>query len=523
MFSLASYLAAPPSPDMSREITLARVDYGDNENTEFHVTAIELADESILVAAVDGIQLRLLKTDIAGNLLAESIVKIDLNAIITFDGYQQDSGKLTLVTLSGTESRLIKVIEVNLADSSYTEQILATDVKKFRLLYDQVIIEHQDGLYLYSINQGTAAQKLVSGAIHSWATRKADDTIYVMANRSIDGMIEGVLTTYNISGSNYKNTLTRIVAAAARDDYTRDLRDIFVSNNVMTALYVWTDKRDGVNYLTLHQHLLTAEGIEQTSRFQGRFPIYKGRFDIIEAETGSAKVLMQTNTVNGINLVRSTLATEHRPIVEALTKTRKFSKLSDYSVINGETVLIFCDFERAERVINLASSQDEAIKATSRISTIEPMQVVVISLLVLAMALFMGGIGYLLLTSFLPAAGLLALQKMTPEYRHKLPVQIILAVFAQTFIKILLTRYIVNQTAYFEFRPLLIGSEPYIYLAMIFMSGISCLLMVLYHKKSQNTGAATSAAFIRFVVADYVQYTLLIFMYICTSLIIGKI
>jgi len=83
--------------------------------------------------------------------------------------------------------------------------------------------------------------------------------------------------------------------------------------------------------------------------------------------------------------------------------------------------------------------------------------------------------------------------------------------------------YIIHVMGTFVLRPLMIGNEPYIYIFMVITSIISYYLMVRHYRWNREYERTITLSYLQFLFYEYIIFTLVVFIYIATYMIIGKI
>ncbi len=514
LYTLASFLAAPPSEGFSREVTVDTVDFGFISNIRTPVVTVENSDDTLTIVAMDGLVTTFMTIDAKGTLLDRFHIELDLYKASQLDAYR--SGPDTMV-LYFIQDDLFKAT-VDMQSHTYDKIMADPEVRSFVCKDNLLVLEKANGLFGLDTSRGTPPVPLVSGAILDYAATIEDGVCHVLAGiRNDEAMDLRVIVTDN-GFSGIKDTL---ILGKTRDSYLKTIQDVFVQDQVMTGLYVWTDNKYGLNHLTVQQINLQNGTI--TASFSNSFQIHKGRFVIDEAIEGRVSVLMQDHVHRGVNLVSATMEQGKDPEVVPLTKTRELSQLSGYFDLGHEQALVFWDSIRTTRVVKFASTEETLVKSTTSILTVNFLSLAGITLFVILAAAFIGTIPYLMFTSLVPLVIMLAMARFTAEYMNKIKVQNAVAGAVATGLKLYLTWHLIHGMGHFSFRPALIGGEPMIYLALVASSVFSWLIASRHARNDRKYDSEDLKSFAFYLFADYVQYIMMVLVYVGSAMILDKI
>ncbi|HAP42525.1 MAG: hypothetical protein A2087_14705 [Spirochaetes bacterium GWD1_61_31] len=530
MYTLAGFLAAPPSTGMSREITLATVASGFVENARNPVLTIQAGADQLDIVAIDGQRTRLLRVSAQGQVLADRSLDLNLYKIAQLDGYRSGPDQLTLYY---NQAGLFRAI-VDTRNLTWQVSQVAADTRCFASYGDSLVYETTGGLYGLTdvaLNDATIqrqAKLLLAGRILSWDAAFDDGACRLLASVGTAAGQDLVLVA---AEAGFGDVRSRVLAASSNSDYLRRIEDVYWADGQLTSLHVWTNRRDNVNHLTLRTFSLAGDDLaageltagEQAAEWQRTFAIHRGPFTITRAAGQTVEVLMQAHTLNGVNLVLADLSAGQPLSVYQLTKTRHYSKPGRYFQLDGENCLVFWDFELASRTIQFASSHPALIAQTTRLWTINPGYLLMLTAFAILMAFFTGGIAYLLLTSLIPLMLLVATNRLPSRFGRHPWLRTALAAGLQTVLKTLLTWHTINIMGNDLLLPPLVGREPWLYLAMVATSAISYLFLAARLKRHPDNPEIASEAYVSFIGVEYLQYSLLILVYVCTGLLIGKL
>jgi hypothetical protein len=514
LYTLATFLAAPPSEGFSREVAVGKVDYGFISNMQTPVVTVPDRDGTLTVVAMDGHVTTFMTLASNGKVLDRFSIDLDLYKASQLDAYR--SGPDTLV-LYYVENDLFEAI-VNMKSQSYVMTMAEPEVRSFVCDENLLVLEQPNGLFWFDASLGTPPVPLIQGAIQDYAATIEDGVCYVLASVNNDSALDFRAIIADRGLSRIKDIL---IIGKTRDNYLKTIQDVFVQDQIMTGLYVWTDNKYGLNHLTIQQ--LDLRDGEIRGSFSNSFPIHKGRFVIDEVADGRVSVLMQDHVHRGVNLVRATMEEGREPEVVPLTKTRELSQLSDYFDTGEEKSLVFWDSVRTTRAVKFASTEPALVKSTTSILTVNYLSLAGITLFVILAAAFIGTIPYLMFTSLVPLVIVLAMTRFTAEYRNKAKVQNAVAGAVGTGLKLFLTWNLIHGLGQFAFRPALIGGEPVIYLALVATSVVSWLISSILIQNSRKYESVALNSFVVYLLADYAQYIMMVLVYVGSAMILDKI
>ena len=514
IYTLADFLAQAPSEGFSRDVAAATVEYGFISNMQTPVVTVVNSDDTLTMVAMDGHRTSLVTLDATGTIRDSFHIDLDLYKASQLGAYRQDPNTLILFFVDTD----LFMATVDMVSHIYVTTIVEPQVKSFVGNGDLLVFEKPNGLFGLDMRNGGIPVPLVTGVVLDYSATFKDDSCYVLTGiRNGEAMDLKTI----VASKGFEEINDTLILGNSRDNYLKTIQDAFVQDQVLTGLFVWTDNKYGLNHLTVKQIDLRDGTI--TNSFSNSFPIHKGRIVIDEVREGMVSVIMQEKVHRGINLVRTTMGQGTKPDVVPLTKTRELSQLSSYSNLGNEKVLVFWDSIRTTRAVRFASTEAALVKSTTSILTVNYISLAGITVFVTLVAAFIGTIPYVLFTSFIPLLIMLAMNRFISDYRNKANVQNAVAATVGTALKIYLTWHLIHRMGLFTFRPVLIGGEPGIYLALMVSSLLSLLIASAYRRRNSTYDSLALNSFAIYLFVDYVQYIMMILVYIGSTMILDKI
>jgi len=515
-FTISSFLASVPSEGFSREIEIEKVTSGKQISINSHVETIRISDEETMITAVDNHQLKLIIISRLGAVVDEKVVELDLFNAIDISASIDTEGILSLYY---NKDHLYQVT-IDLETLKYSEVKVADDVIHFIRNDEVIVFQQKTGLYVFNINDNARVLPLVNGDIKS----------FVMDKEEASGIYHLMTTIRNIVSVDiryvqFDHDLTIshefLIKENSGNSYLKYIRAIYVEGDVLTGVYVWSDNVYGKNYVTIHQYD-TKTG-ELSTDYRREFSLHRGRYLITDVEEDKVTLLFQEDVHYGINIVEVVISKEDEPIIKPLTKTKKISFISDYFTFGEDQVLIFFDLTDGDKIIYFATSNAEIVESTTKATTINPIRIIGLIIIVIFQAAFTGAVVYLLFVALGPFILLLLMNKFLPGFKNKIYVQSGISVVIHTGLKIYLTYQLIHVMETYILTPPFVGEEPFIYIFMILMSIISYYLMSRYIKWNIDYASTPMEAYLQFILFEYVSYTLMVYIYITTYLVISKI
>lgn len=510
-YTLASYLAAPPSDGFSRETPISQVAYGDSRIVKSHVTSIQKNNELITTIAVDGHQTTIITNDMSGSVTDTLSLGLDLFKSKQVDAYYEDDTTLVIYYITDA---LYKTV-INTSNSNMSNQLLKENVRSFAASGQELIIVTEEGMSLIDTS-GTTELTLIEGTFRSYQATKENNTWYVMYTK-VNGF------TYDLEIATVQDDSLDITTLASdeRSSALEFIHDIHIQDSLLTGIAIHTNERDGLNYINAIQYDLNTNTL--LPMFEVGFPIHDSRYTLTNTGDGQFSMLLQLPFRGGINIAEATVTDSGISSIKYLTKTHGLSKLSGYISTDNDTGLVFLDRVEDKRHILFASTNSKLIAETTNLSTIDPLNILTITIFASLMGLFIWSIPYLLLAGGLPTVLSLMLSKffgkddMKPEKYDLIPAVLM------TGLKLYFTWHLIHQMGNYIVRPAFIGQEPIIYIALIITSIISYMLFIKSHKHAKGDAITVSAPFISYVGADLIQYSMLVFTYISLNMIVDKV
>jgi hypothetical protein len=249
----------------------------------------------------------------------------------------------------------------------------------------------------------------------------------------------------------------------------------------------------------------------------------KSNYSIQKVKDDEVDLILQDMTQTGINVIYASLKAGQEAIMTPLSKTSKLSVLSQYFSQGQEKNLVFYDVWDDNKIIYFASSNPKLIEETTRITRINPLRILGTSLIVILESIYLGAVSFAFLVVLGPFLLLILLNKVLPEFRFKDYVQSGICAILQLLLKLRLIYYLIHKMHSYDFAPLFIGSEPTVYIVLSLMSIGAYGLMMNYIRQNKQYSASQISGYLRFIVYDFLMYTLLVTVYTSTGFVLYKL
>lgn len=515
-FTVSTFLASGPSQGFSREVEIIEATSGKQINLNSHVETILLSEDKVLIAAVDNHHYKLITISPLGTVLDENTLDLDLFNARDISASLNQEGILTLYYIEGD---LFKVL-IDLETMTCTKSIVSNDVDYFTREGQMIVFQKDSNLFFLNIENDERILPLLKGPIKSYAMTKDNKTglyhLMTTIRNSIEVDIRYVQFNEQLTIEN--DFLLRESSANNRLQYISALH---AADEILTAVFVWTDTIYGENNVTVHQY--TTETAELITDYRHEFSSHRSRYIITDVIDDHVQMIFQENVHYGVNLVEVLMSSDKTRTIRPLTKTNKLSLLSKYFQFGEDQGLVFFDLVENEKIIYFASSNPELIEMTTKAWTINPLRIIGLIFMVIIQAAFTSAIFYIIFISIGPFLLLLLLNKFLADFKNKIYVQSGIAALIHTILKLFLTYHIIHVMGNYILKPPIIGEEPYIYVFMIFLSIFSFFLMsrnIKYHRDGDDRPIQS---YLHFIFYDYVSYTLIVYIYIVTYLLIDMI
>lgn len=514
-FSVSSFLASVPSEGFSREVEVAKVTSGEQININSHIETIRLSDEETLITAVDNHEFKLITISRLGEIVNEKVIELDLyNAreiSVDLDG--------NILTLYYVDEDLFQVT-IDLDTLEYTSINIAKDVDELMRIEDVLIYQVDAGLFAIQTNDLTNPVQLVDGAIKSYTMDLDEETNTFHLMTTIRNVIAvDILYIQFDENLNVENEI--MLEENAGNSYLKYISVIEANDNILTAVYVWSDNKYGENNVTVHQY--NTQTGELITDYRHEFALHNSKYIITDVTSDRVTMLFQEDVHYGINITEVVMEEENEATITPLTKTKKLSYLSKYFEFGEDQALVFFDISQGDKIIYFASSNPELIETTTKATSIDPIRIIGLIFIVIFQSAFISGIYFLLFVAIGPFVLLLVLNRFLPDFKNKIYIQSGISTIIHTILKIRLTYQLINVLGTYVFIPPFVGEEPYIYIFVAFLSMISYYLMTRYIKWNIEYKSTPAQGYLNFIFFDYVSYTLIVYIYITTYLVINKI
>lgn len=312
-----------------------------------------------------------------------------------------------------------------------------------------------------------------------------------------------------------------MIEEGSNNSYLKYIRDLHVEGGVVTGIFVWADHKANENNITVHQYdILSSHKITDYHR---TFSLLSSPPTIIDVTDDQVTMLIQENVYYGINCVVVQMFEDQESQIVPLTKTKNISISSRYFEFGDDRGLVFFDMVDNNKIIYFASSNQELVEKTTKIMTINPVRVFGMLLMVLGLAALLNLFSYVLEVAVLPFLLLILMNKFMPNFKNKELIKGLISAIFHTVLKVFLVYQYIHVSGTFILRPPLVGSEPYIYIFMALTSVFSYYLMVRRYQWNRQYETTITMSYLHFLLYEYVIFTLLVFVYIVTFMVIGKV
>lgn len=514
--TMSRFFAESPSKGFSREIEIAEVFSGINEFIESHVNSLVLPDDTVLITAIDDQVVKIIKVSPAGKVIKENVINLNLYHARELSTSIDQEGNLRLIYLQGNLYKVI--IDLNTFDYKGTK--IADDVDAFVQEGDTIIFQQASDLYGMNINDPSKVMPILTGPIKSYALDQDPSTgiYHLMATIRNTIEVDIVYVQFDESLEINNNFLIREASAST---YLKYIRGLHVKDDLVTAIFVWTDPLYGKNNLTIHQYDTHTSNL--ITDYRREFSLHKSPFTILDVKEDQVKILLQEKVHYGVNIVEVLISKDQDTKITPLTKTKRLSMSSNYFQIGEDQGLVFFDLIDNKKVIYFASSNQALIDKTTMVITINPIRIVGIIFIVGVLSAFFSAVYYVLACGIGPFLLLMLMNKYLPNIKHKEYFKSLVSVTLHLALKLYLIYYIIHGLGTYVLRPPTIGNEPYIYIFMVITSIISYLLMVRHYRWNLEYEASITLSYLHFLFYEYIIFTLSVFIYIVTYMVIGKI
>lgn len=515
-YSVSSFLAEVPSEGFSRELEIAQVEAGKQININSHVETIIVSDEKAMIAAVDGHEFRLITISNVGEILEDQVVDLDLFYATEVSSFINNDGNLVVIY------NKVDLFEatIDLNTLSYTTTEIAKEVSSFTREEDVIVFQQETGLYSVTITDYDRVLPLVHGEIKSFRLEKDHNANIYHLLTTIKNIIN-VDITYIQFGEDLRVVNDFVIRENTGSNRLKYISAIDVGDELLTAVYVWSDNKFGSNNVTVQQYKLTTG--EMTTNYYDEFSFHHSKYVITNVVGSQVSMLFQDDVHYGVNIVEAIMEEDVEPLITPLTKTKKLSYLSKYFTIGDDQAIVFVDLVNRDKMIYFASSNEMVIEETTKATSIDPIRIIGLIFIVIFQAAFTGAVVYLLFVAIGPFILLLIMNKFLPKFKNQIYIQSFISVMIHTGLKLRLTYQLIHEMQTYVFVPPIIGAEPYIYVVMVVLSIISYLLMSRYIKWNIEYTSTAMTGYLHFIFFEYVSYTLLVYIYITTYLVINKI
>lgn len=515
-FSMSSFLANGPSEGFSREVVIGEVLSGEKNNRSGHVNTLVLSDEEILITAVDNQQVKLYKVSRLGNVIEEDVLDLNLFHASDISTSIDDEGILTLIYL---DDNLYKVL-IDLETLEFQRIVMAENVELFLRNGQTIVFQRDSNLYGMNIDAPDKVMPLLTGPIRSYAMDQDQSTGIYHLMATIKNSVD-IDLAYIQFNENFELVNDFLIEEGSNNSYLKYIRDLHVEGGVVTGIFVWADHKANENNITVHQYDIHSS--HKITDYHRTFSLLSSPPTIIDVTDDQVTMLIQENVYYGINCVVVQMFEDQESQIVPLTKTKNISISSRYFEFGDDRGLVFFDMVDNNKIIYFASSNQELVEKTTKIMTINPDRVFGMLLMVLGLAALLNLFSYVLEVAVLPFLLLVLMNKFMPNFKNKELIKGLISAIFHTVLKVFLVYQYIHVSGTFILRPPLVGSEPYIYIFMALTSVFSYYLMVRRYQWNRQYETTITMSYLHFLLYEYVIFTLLVFVYIVTFMVIGKV
>ncbi|MDW7660778.1 MAG: hypothetical protein SCL54_05035 [Bacillota bacterium] len=515
-FTMSRFLATGPSEGFSREVEIGTVKSGEKNYIDSHVSTLVLSDEEILITAVDHQQVKLYTVSRLGKVIEEDVLDLNLFRAREISTSIDHEGILTLIYL---EDDLYEVL-IDLDTLEYKRTKLAEEVEFFLRRGQTIVYQHASDLYGMNTEDPGKVMPLLTGPIKSYALEQDQSTgiYHLMATIRNTNLVDLVYVQFNEEFEVENNFL---IEEGSNNTYIKFIRELHVEEDLVTAIFEWTDRVSGENNLTVHQYdIHTSQKLTDYSR---KFSMHDSPPTILDVKDDQVKVLIQESVYYGVNCVEVLMSEDQESQITPLTKTKNLSISSSYFEFGDDQGLVFFDLVDNKKIIYFASSNQELVEKTTKVLTINPIRIIGMFLIVVVLAALFSIVYYVLAVGVFPFLSLILMNKFLPDFKNQEYVKSLVSAIIHTALKISLINHIIHVMGIYVLRPPIIGSEPYIYIFMVLSSMISYYLMVRRYQWNREYEKTITMSYIHFLFYEYIIFTLVVFIYIVTYMVIGKV
>ncbi|WP_422484299.1 hypothetical protein [Gudongella sp. DL1XJH-153] len=515
-FTMSRFLASGPSEGFSREVEIGTVKSGEKNYIDSHVSTLVLSDAEILVTAVDHQLVKLYKVSRLGKVIEEDVLDLNLFHAREISTSIDHEGILTIMYL---EDDLYKVL-IDLDTLEFKRTRIAEEVKFFLRNGQTIVFQHASDLYGMNVEDPGKVMPLLAGPIKSYSLDQDESTgiYHLMATINNANEVDLVYIQFNEDLEIEKNFL---IEEGSTNTHLKFIRDLHVEEDLVTGIFVWKDPRYGENNLTVHRYDIHTS--KKLTDYRRIFSIHDSPPTILDVKDDQVKILIQESVHYGVNCVVVLVSEDQETQITPLTKTKNLSLSSSYFEFGEDQGLVFFDLVDNNKVIYFASSNQDLVEKTTEALTINPTRIIGMFLMAVVLAALFSTVYYVLAVGVLPFLLLIIMNKFLPDFKNKEYVKSLVCAILHLALKISLIYYIIHVMGTFILRPLTIGNEPYIYIFMVFTSIISYYLMVRHYRWNREYESTITLSYLYFLFYEYIIFTLVVFIYIVTYMVIGKI
>jgi len=514
--SFTLHLISPPSDIMSREMEISSLDYGFSKILNRHVITLPQEERGLVtVLAVDGEELQIIDIDITGKTRQWKTIDLDLSQASNIEAVYTGDNRIRILYLT----LALYEAEIHLEDGRCSVEKIEEGVAGFDMAGPFAVLNKGSSYKILNTQSGREVLIPASGEIQSFCAGLGNGNLEILSVEKRNW--ETVAITLNEMDTASGKVTQYSVYNSVTSKFYKELADVRILGNELTALYRYRDRRYGVNRMTIQKIDLGGKKIIKEEKYS--VPLFNSSFTLVESLPGTTGFIHQFDNGGGVNLAMAVVDEDGVLTEKALTKTKSMSKLAGYFTLGGFHGIVFSDINFDKRALLFASDQPQVMKDRSRFSTLPFWYPASTTLLIFLVSVIAGGL-FLLGEVPLPAGTAFLLDRFSKAVHR--PLYLVKTGFItviHTVIKVILTRVLLMSGQNIRFRPLLFGTPPAFYTALV-LSALLCSFLALRLNRKQKANLNECMSFYyRFSIMDYLLYVPLMIMYLISSILLSKI
>ncbi len=529
VYAVTSHLVKSPSEGFSREKVIASVTSGYINQIHGHIHTQKLSEDKALIIAVDGDNLRLITLDRVGQVLDDRLLAINLSEAREMSSFLVNEDVLTIYYSIYDLFRL----DINLSDGSFSENMVVENCRGFIQEEGRLVYETDQGIFGYD----GESYLLTDEALSTYSATYSENGVYLIGAFIHDYKFDYRLLRFD---DKYQLVSDKMLKEFTKDTYMRNIEDIMVtsptawegkfkdsqSNELVTVLYQWTDRRFGLDYITIHNYDgHTGELLEE---YHHELNVHNSNFKILDIKHGKILMVLMGDFEGQINLMKAWISSDSFES-DYLTKTMGLSMYSGYYTLGEDECIVFSDIKSGEKVIQFASTDEELVNETTRLLKVDPLRVLIVTIAIIIVGAFMSFASFGLYVILGSTALIVVLYRILNLWKDRLKDKVIYGIISIGSLIILILKFIflhylfVHTTGLFLIDRPIIGNIPGLYAFMVVSSGIAYFITYLYVKRNIDYPSTKVSGYALMIFTEFMQFTLGVYIYISGSTLLYKI